>query len=161
MILTAVLTLKAHGVWIARIDQGLAALITLYTFVPALSLCVAASRILLQATPAGISVDDIREDITDLQGVISCHHLHVWQLDDTRLIASLRVAVDASGWGRDGSYMLLAREIRLCLHEYGIHSSTIQPEFVQGFAVNSNNGNSDPEGNALSREVRCCTSDDE
>lgn len=65
---------------------------------------------------------------TDIQldGVISVHELHVWQLNDTKLIASLHVLLKS----REG-YMSLGSEIRKVLHSYGIHSATIQPEFVE------------------------------
>jgi zinc transporter 1 len=61
-----------------------------------------------------------------LDGVISVHELHVWQLSDTKLIASLHVLLRS----REG-YMLLGSEIRKLLHGYGIHSATIQPEFIE------------------------------
>lgn len=111
-------------------DPAVSLVITVIILLSAIPLCKAASRILLQAVPAGISVDDIRDDIQELPGVVSCHHLHVWQLSDTKLVASLhiQVAFDFEGQG-SARYMKLALAIRECLHEYGIHSSTIQPEF--------------------------------
>lgn len=116
--------------WRFYSDPAISLIITVIILASAIPLCKAASRILLQAVPAGLSIDDIKDDISELDGVISCHHLHVWQLSDTKLIASLhvQVAFDFKGEG-SARYMELAREIRKCLHEYGIHSSTIQPEF--------------------------------
>jgi zinc transporter 1 len=116
--------------WRFYSDPFVSLIITIIILHSALPLCRAASRILLQAVPQGLNVDDIREDIKRLPGILSCHHLHVWQLNDTRLIATLHVRVSFEFKG-DGSqrYMELARQIRECLHEYGIHSSTIQPEF--------------------------------
>lgn len=116
--------------WRFYTDPLISLIITIIILCSAIPLCKAASRILLQAVPAGLSIDDIKDDITELDGIISCHHLHVWQLSDTKLIASLHVQVDFDFKGEGSArYMSLAREIRQCLHEYGIHSSTIQPEF--------------------------------
>jgi zinc transporter 1 len=116
--------------WRFYSDPLISLIITAIILCSAIPLCKAASRILLQAVPAGLSVDEIREDITELDGVISCHHLHVWQLSDSKIVASLHVQVDFDFKGSGSAqYMELAREIRQCLHEYGIHSSTIQPEF--------------------------------
>jgi len=111
-------------------DPAISLVITIIILCSAIPLCRAASRILLQAVPHGIEVDDIKEDIESLEGVESCHHLHVWQLSDTKLIASLHVRVTFNFKG-DGSqrYMELAAAVRKCLHEYGIHNATIQPEF--------------------------------
>ncbi|KAF2198124.1 zinc/cadmium resistance protein-like protein [Delitschia confertaspora ATCC 74209] len=116
--------------WRFYADPVISLIITVIILCSAIPLCKAASRILLQAVPAGISIDDIKDDISELDGIISCHHLHVWQLSDTKLVASLHVQVgfDFKGEGA-ARYMALAHEIRECLHEYGIHSSTIQPEF--------------------------------
>lgn len=116
--------------WRHYADPAISLVITVIILASAIPLCKAAARILLQAVPAGLSIDDIKDDITELNGIVSCHHVHVWQLSDTKLVASLHVQV-AFDFQGDGSarYMALAREIRQCLHEYGIHSSTIQPEF--------------------------------
>ena len=129
--------------WRFYSDPVISLLITIIILASAIPLCKAASRILLQAVPAGINVDDIKADIQELPGVYGCHHVHVWQLSDTKLIASLHIQVDFvsddnnNDQPEDSSsssrrYMALAKAVRKCLHAYGIHSSTIQPEFVLG-----------------------------
>jgi solute carrier family 30 (zinc transporter), member 1 len=116
--------------WRYYADPAISLIITVIILASAVPLCKAASRILLQAVPTGINVDNIKADIEDLPSVISVHHIHVWQLSNTKHIASLHVQVDCDLRGASSeSYMRLAREIRECLHKYGIHSSTIQPEF--------------------------------
>ncbi|EDN07747.1 zinc/cadmium resistance protein [Histoplasma capsulatum] len=116
--------------WRYYVDPGISLVITFIILCSAIPLCKAASRILLQAVPPDLSIDHIIEDIQSLPGIISCHHLHVWQLSDTQLVCSLHIQVshDVKGEGSD-RYMELARQVRRCLHAYGIHSSTIQPEF--------------------------------
>ena len=116
--------------WRYYVDPAVSLFITIIILISAIPLCKAASRILLQAVPVHLSVDEIKEDIEQLPGIISCHHLHVWQLSDTKIVASLHIQVDTEieGAGSAG-YMHLARQVRACLHGFGIHSSTIQPEF--------------------------------
>ena len=130
VIASALIIWLTHYSWRFYVDPAISLVITVIILGSAIPLCKAASRILLQAVPTGLNVDDIRDDIQDLPGIISCHHLHVWQLSDTKLVASLHVQV-AFDFKSEGSarYMQLAQAIRQCLHEYGIHSSTIQPEF--------------------------------
>lgn len=111
-------------------DPAVSLFITLIILRSALPLTVAASKILLQATPDNINLTDVREDIQALPGVISCHHVHIWQLSDTKVVASMHIQVafpisEASG----EKYMELSKMARKCLHAYGIHSATIQPEF--------------------------------
>lgn len=50
--------------------------------------------------------------------------LHVWQLSEKTVVASVHVLVS-----RDSDYMAVAEKIRQVLHDNGVHSSTIQPEF--------------------------------
>lgn len=111
-------------------DPAVSLFITLIILRSALPLTFATSKILLQATPEGIEVKDVREDIETLPGVITCHHVHIWQLSDTKLVASMhiQVAFPISEAGGE-KYMVLAKRVRKCLHAYGIHSATIQPEF--------------------------------
>ncbi|OJD14823.1 hypothetical protein AJ78_04879 [Emergomyces pasteurianus Ep9510] len=127
--------------WRYYVDPGISLIITVIILASAIPLCKAASRILLQAVPADLSIDHIIEDIQGLPGVISCHHLHVWQLSDTKLVCSLHIQVshDIKGEGSD-RYMELARQARECLHAYGIHSSTIQPEFYPDSDVDDTSG---------------------
>ncbi|KAJ5703133.1 Cation efflux protein [Penicillium malachiteum] len=141
--------------WRYYVDPGISLVITLIILASAIPLCKAASRILLQAVPKGLSIDHIKEDIEGLPGVIGSHHLHVWQLSDTKLVASIHIQVDTEIKGEGSErYMRLARQVRRCLHAYGIHSSTIQPEFAPGseadelqnqtYASSSRNGGDDP-----------------
>ena len=128
--------------WRYYADPAISLVITIIILGSAIPLCQAASRILLQAVPPGISVDDIKADIEDLPGIISCHHLHVWQLSDTKKVASLHIQVEFDFKGEGSArYMQLAWAIRRCLHEYGIHSSTIQPEFCLDSTHRHTSGN--------------------
>ncbi|KAL8932997.1 MAG: hypothetical protein Q9216_006572, partial [Gyalolechia sp. 2 TL-2023] len=77
--------------WRYYADPAISLVITVIILGSAIPLCKAASRILLQAVPPGISVDDIKTDIEELPEIISCHHLHVWQLSDTKMVASLHI----------------------------------------------------------------------
>ncbi|CAL5867224.1 uncharacterized protein PFLUO_LOCUS1439 [Penicillium psychrofluorescens] len=117
--------------WRFYVDPGISLFITVIILASAIPLCKAASRILLQAVPPGLSIDHIKEDIERLPGIIGSHHLHVWQLSDTKIVASIHIQVDTEIKGEGSErYMRLAQQVRRCLHAYGIHSSTIQPEFA-------------------------------
>jgi zinc transporter 1 len=66
----------------------------------------------------------VRSSILDVDGVISLHELHVWQLSESKVVASVHVLAS-----RDHDFMPVAAKIRKALHHHGIHSSTIQPEY--------------------------------
>lgn len=111
-------------------DPAVSLFITAIILNTSIPLTRATARVLLQATPEHINIQEIRQDIEALPCVITCHHIHVWQLSDTKLVASMHIQVSFPIDSHSGEkYMELARRARKCLHAYGIHSATIQPEF--------------------------------
>lgn len=117
--------------WRFYSDPVISLVITAIILTSAIPLCKSASLILLQVAPPGIHVDDIKEDIESLNGVDSVHELHVWQLSDTKLVASVHVRLKDD----QAKYMQIATDIKKCLHAFGIHSCTIQPEFMKGLST--------------------------
>ncbi|KAG1864124.1 cation efflux protein [Suillus subalutaceus] len=105
-------------------DPVISLVITVIIFSSALPLVQSASFILLQGVPPAISLDEVRESILNVDGVLSVHELHVWQLSESKIVASVHVMAS-----RNHDFMPVAAEIRKALHYHGIHSSTIQPEY--------------------------------
>ena len=60
-----------------------------------------------------------------MNGIHGVHECHIWQLAGSRLVASAHIRCQ----GID-EYMSLAAKIKTLFHNEGIHSTTIQPEFV-------------------------------
>ncbi|PWN50936.1 cation efflux protein [Violaceomyces palustris] len=117
--------------WRFYSDPAISFLITIIIFHSALPLVKSASFILLQGVPATVSLDAVRKSIRKVDGVLNLHELHVWQLSESKIVASVHVLVDCSS-NQNEKYMEIAAKIRNELHLWGIHSSTIQPEFVPG-----------------------------
>ncbi|TFY71919.1 hypothetical protein EVG20_g1078 [Dentipellis fragilis] len=105
-------------------DPLVSLVITAIIFHSALPLVRSTSFILLQAVPSEVSFDDVRSAILDVDGVLSLHELHIWQLSESKIIASVHVTAS-----RNLDFMPIASNIRKVLHQHGIHSSTIQPEY--------------------------------
>ena len=93
-------------------------------------------RILLQSPPSGVDVNDIKHDLEKIHGVLSVHELHVWRLNQLKALASAHIVIAEPSLE---SFQRQVRTINECLHAYGVHSSTIQPELVgqQGSSFNS------------------------
>ena len=83
---------------------------------------------MLQATPSTISADELEKEILKIPGVVAVHDFHIWNLNESIYIASIHVEVDLT----PENYMDSARLIRNIFHNFGIHSATVQPEFVSG-----------------------------
>lgn len=110
--------------WKYYFDPMISLVITVIIFSSALPLVKSTSSILLQGVPATVSLDEVRSAILSVDGVLSLHELHVWQLSESKIVASVHVMAS-----RKHDFMPVAANIRKVLHERGIHSSTIQPEY--------------------------------
>lgn len=84
------------------------------------------AMILLQTVPTHIEVDSLRKRLTqEIQGVLAVHEFHVWQLAGDRIIASAHIRCHNLQ-----DYMRIAEKVKEFFHNEGIHSTTIQPEFI-------------------------------
>ncbi|CAO3595407.1 unnamed protein product [Absidia cylindrospora] len=112
--------------WRFYMDPAISLVIAIIIFTSAIPLVKATSFILLQGVPHSVKLDDVRESLLQIPGVYSVHELHIWQLSDTKFVASLHVLIS------EGNYMELSAQMRKALHRFGVHSATIQPEFLNG-----------------------------
>lgn len=117
--------------WRSYTDPAISFLITIIIFHSALPLVKSASFILLQGVPTTVPLEKVKSHLQELDGVLSVHELHIWQLSESKIVASVHVLVDCDS-GHNERYMDIAAKLRGILHQWGIHSATIQPEFVKG-----------------------------
>lgn len=129
---SVIVIISALVVWLSEwqyakyIDPALSlALVTLITF-STWPLFKDSALILLQTVPTHIQVDGIQKQLLNMDGILAVHEFHVWQLAGERIIASAHIRCRNLK-----DYMVLAEKIKKMFHEEGIHSTTIQPEFVE------------------------------
>ena len=60
-----------------------------------------------------------------LDGVLAIHEFHVWSLAGNKIVASLHLRLRSLD-----DYVRVSNEVKEYFHDEGIHSVTIQPEFV-------------------------------
>jgi cobalt-zinc-cadmium efflux system protein len=79
---------------------------------------------LMEGVPHGLSVETIGAEMARIDGVLSVHDLHVWQLSGSRIALSAHVVVRSMGhWERT------LAELQARLQEkFGIEHITLQPE---------------------------------
>jgi len=126
VIATGLIIWLTHWSFKYYFDPIISLVITVIIFSSALPLVRSTSFILLQGVPPTISLEEVREAILQVRGVNSLHELHIWQLSENKVIASVHITAS-----RDHDFMLVAAEIQEALHHRGIHSSTIQPEYTE------------------------------
>lgn len=77
--------------------------------------------------PNGLQVDAIQKRLLErVDGVLAVHEFHVWQLAGDRIIASAHIRCRNLS-----EYMRIAEKVKEFFHNEGIHSTTIQPEFLE------------------------------
>lgn len=123
--------------WSCRfyLDPAVSIVITIIIFTSALPLVRNTSFVLLQGVPHTVSLEDVRDSILKVDGVLSVHELHIWQLSESKIVASVHVMAS-----RNHDFMPIATDIRKALHLNGIHSSTIQPEYHHRPSITSEDG---------------------
>jgi len=109
-------------VYLDPICSTLIAFILLGGTLPLVKNCV---KILMQSVPPSLNLEEIESELLKVLGVIDIHEFHVWQLSDTKVIGTVHISC-----ARDTEFLDIASSMKHILHKYGVHSTTIQPEFV-------------------------------
>ncbi|XP_047517535.1 zinc transporter 1 isoform X2 [Pieris napi] len=128
-----IVVISALVVWLTEweyrfyIDPALSIVLVLLILTSVWPLLRESALILLQTVPTHIQVDAIQRRLLDeVDGVLAVHEFHVWQLAGDRIIASAHIRCRNLS-----EYMKIAEKVKEFFHNEGIHSTTIQPEFVE------------------------------
>eukprot|EP00730_Choanoeca_flexa_P015569 TRINITY_DN7179_c0_g1_i3.p1 TRINITY_DN7179_c0_g1~~TRINITY_DN7179_c0_g1_i3.p1 ORF type:complete len:416 (+),score=64.89 TRINITY_DN7179_c0_g1_i3:219-1466(+) len=112
--------------WVRYADPAASVLSVLIIFLSAWPLVKSCAIILLQGSPTHIDQDKLRQLVFKVTGVMEMHELHLWQLVDGIVICTLHLKVQA---GHDDHK--IRGQVTEVLHQFGIHSPTIQIEYVE------------------------------
>lgn len=78
-------------VWL---DAVLTLIIALAIIASSLKLLIRSSRILMEATPEDIDLEQIKTEAENMTGVRDLHHVHVWELDEAHRALEAHVVID-------------------------------------------------------------------
>lgn len=73
--------------------------------------------VLLEATPRGLDLEEVREHIVGLAGVVGCHDLHAWTITSGAPVLSAHVVLDDAVWEGGGAPAVLA-ELSCCVTDH-------------------------------------------
>ncbi|HEV8580583.1 MAG TPA: cation diffusion facilitator family transporter [Thermoanaerobaculia bacterium] len=105
-------------------DPAASILIALLVIYSAWSLLKEATAVLMESAPAHMDVDEMRDAMMGVPGVLEVHDLHVWTITSGLESLSAHVVVEEGRYNCD-----LLTEIRSALHDrFGIHHMTVQIE---------------------------------
>lgn len=125
VIISALVIWLTHSPKRFYIDPAISLYIALMILATAIPLTRRSGTILLESAPENVVLDHVKKDLESIPGVLGVHELHVWRLNQTKTVASAHVVVRENGVKE---FMGMAKVISECLHAYGIHSTTLQPE---------------------------------
>ena len=78
---------------ITIIDPLMSIGVSIYILIGAVKNLLSVMDVFLEKTPAGLSVAEIKEHLSNLAGVTDVHHLHLWTLDGETNYATVHVRV--------------------------------------------------------------------
>ncbi|KAJ7341065.1 hypothetical protein JRQ81_004758 [Phrynocephalus forsythii] len=111
--------------WQCYIDPSLTIVMVAIILSSAFPLIKETATILLQMVPKSVNMQILTNKLLDVPGVTSIHEVHVWELVKGKNIATLHLKCPSVPDYEKASYKM--REV---FHEAGVHSVTIQPEYV-------------------------------
>ena len=103
------------------IDPIMSIGVSLFIFVSAVKNLAGMADLFLEKTPHGVSVEEIKEHISEIDGVLGVHHIHVWSIDGSSNAATMHIVC-----GGDGAE--IKKKVREELHEHGICHATVELE---------------------------------
>ncbi len=106
-------------------DPAVGMFISFMIIATSLPLIKSSGQILLQAGHPSVNIDEVKADLQELPGVSSVHELHIWRLDEQKTIATAHIVTEDESLE---GFIQRAKQIGECLHAYGVHSYTLQPE---------------------------------
>ena len=106
---------------IAILDPLMSIGVAIFIFVNAINNLREVLDLFLEKTPHDIDVDEIKEHLCEIDGVLDVHHVHVWSLDGQRSYATMHVVAN-------GEPHHIKDEIREELREHGIVHATLELE---------------------------------
>ena len=106
---------------IKLIDPIMSIGVALFIFINAISNLKEAIELFLEKTPHGVEVNEIKEHILEIDGVLDVHHIHIWSMDGQSNYATMHIVTNAD-------HHEIKDTIREELKEHGIGHATLELE---------------------------------
>lgn len=127
VIASALCIIFGEGEWTLYVDPLMSIILVIIIMRSSIPLLKESALILMQTVPTHIKIQEVQERLLEqVEGVLSLHEFHVWQLAGDKIIASAHITCRSMA-----EYMPIANKVKDFFHNEGIHSTTIQPEFVE------------------------------
>lgn len=105
----------------ALIDPVMSIGVATFIFVNAVRNLKEAVDLFLEKLPHGIALDEIKEHLTHIDGVLDVHHVHIWSMDGQTNYATMHIVTN-------GEAHRIKEQVREELQEHGISHATLELE---------------------------------
>ncbi len=119
VVLIGAIVMKFTG--FAFIDPLMSLAVALFILINAVINIKEALFLLLEKTPQGIDINEIKKHIAKLDGIIGVHHIHIWSLDGINNYATMHIVTNADA-------AIIKQRVREELLEHGICHATLELE---------------------------------
>ncbi len=106
---------------ISIIDPVMSILVAVFILVNAVKNLKEVLDLFLEKAPHGISVEEIKEHVSEIEGVLDVHHIHIWSMDGHSNYATMHVVTEENPH-------VIKHKIRDELKEHGISHATLELE---------------------------------
>lgn len=106
---------------ISILDPIMSVLVALFILTNALKYLKEVLDLFLEKAPHGISVEEIKEHVSEIEGVLDVHHIHIWSMDGHNNYATMHVVTEENAHS-------IKEKIREELQEHGINHVTLELE---------------------------------
>ena len=114
-----------HLFWV---DPVVSLLIALYLIRASIGILKESTSILMQFTPAEIILENVLQSITSLPEIKNAHHIHLWKLDDRRIILEAHLDFNSNITLEEAGKII--DKLEEMLHqEFNIGHTTFQCEY--------------------------------
>lgn len=111
-----------------RADPAASLVIAILIIPRTIRLLRQAVDVLLEGTPEGVDLDEVRRHICQTPGVLSCHDLHAWTITSGNPVLSAHVVVDDDVWTDCRAPEVLDRLGECLRGHFDLEHSTFQLE---------------------------------
>lgn len=105
----------------AIIDPIMSIGVALFIFINAITNLKEALDLFLEKTPSGIDINEIEKHITEIDGVLGVHHIHIWSMDGQSNFATMHIVTNEE-------HHKIKDAVREELREHGIGHATLELE---------------------------------
>jgi len=110
------------------LDPLVTVMISLFIIVESFLILKKTNDILMQGTPAGIDLMEVKKELESLEEISNIHHVHAWNMDETNI--HFECHADLSGDIPISETNVITNKIEKILKEkFNIRHATIQYEF--------------------------------